>query len=115
MVRRSNDWHIAGWKAILLAPIALPLAILIQLLPLKKTRDRTAVEVAGFLRDADEGTGGEWDWDDFTSVPITDPRLEAIRTEADLIPLPIKLEGIQKVRELIERAEQIAELSSELT
>jgi len=73
MVRRSTDWHIAGWKAISLAPIALPLAILIQLLPLKKTQDRTPEEVAGFLRDFAEGTGGEWDWDDFTSVPITDP------------------------------------------
>jgi hypothetical protein len=107
MVRRSNDWHIAGWKAILLAPIALPLAILIQLLPLKKTQDRTAVEVAGFLRDFAEHTGGEWDWDDFTSVPITDPRLEAIRTEADSIPLPITPEGMQRLQDLIRRAEEI--------
>jgi len=107
MARRSNDWHIAGWKAIILAPIALPLAILIQLLPLKKTQDRTPEEVAGFLRDAAEGTGGEWDWDDFTSVPITDPRLEAIRVEADLIPLPINAEGLQKLRDLIRRAEEL--------
>lgn len=110
MVRRSTDWHIAGWKAILLAPIALPLAILIQLLPLKKTRDRTPTEVAGFLRDFAEGTGGEWDWDDFTSVAITDPRLEAIRIEAGLIPLQIEPEGMQKLRELITRAEEIAGL-----
>src|SRR5688572_28945253 len=101
MSRRSTDWHIAGWKAILLAPIALPLAILIQLLPLKKTRDRNPEEVAGFLRDFAEGTGGEWDWDDFTSVPITDPRLEAIRIEADMIPLPIEPEDLQKLQELI--------------
>jgi len=115
LAHRGNDWHIAGWKAILLAPIALPLAILIQLLPLKKTHDRTPEEVAGFLRDFAEHPGGEWDWDDFTSVPITDPRLEAIRREADSIPLPIDQEGMQKLHELIDRAEQVAKSSSEVT
>jgi len=59
------------------------------MLPFKKTRDRSVGDVVGFLRDFIDGRGGEWDWDDFTSVPITDPTLEAIRAEADLISLPI--------------------------
>ena len=67
------------------------------------------MEVAGFLRDAAGGTGSEWDWDDFTSVPITDSRLETIRAEAALIPLPIDPEGTQKLRDLIYRTEQICQ------
>src|SRR5262245_54688686 len=115
MVRRSTVWHLRGWKAIVLAPIALPLAILSQLLALKKTQNRTSEEVANFLRQFAEGTSGEWDWDDFTSVPITNPKLEAIRIEADLIPLPIDSHGKQKLQELITRAEQVVKMSSELT
>jgi hypothetical protein len=36
-------------------------------------RKRTAAEVATYLRDFIDGTGDEWDWDDFESVPIADP------------------------------------------
>ena len=57
MSPRSKDWHISGWRAAILAAFALPVAILIQLLPLKKTRDRTAEEVVGFLRDFIKGSG----------------------------------------------------------
>src|SRR6185503_18942768 len=34
----------------------------------------SASEVATYLRNFIEGGGGAWDWDDFTSVPIGDPR-----------------------------------------
>lgn len=50
--------------------------------PRKRTVDRSAPEVVGFLRDFLEGSGGEWDWDQFESVPITDPDLERIRQQA---------------------------------
>ena len=41
--------------------------------------DRDPEEVATYIERSLEGTGGEWDWDDFTSVPIRDPELEKIR------------------------------------
>ena len=31
------------------------------------------------IRDFLEGTGGAWDWDDFTSVPTGYPELDAVR------------------------------------
>jgi hypothetical protein len=103
-MKHFSDWHVAGWRAFVLAPIVLPIAILLQLLPLKKTRDMSAIEVATVLRRFIEKTGGEWDWDDFTSVPVTDPALEAIRAEANRIRLPVNEDGTAKLRELYERA-----------
>ena len=107
MKRRSNDGHLSGRWAVALAPIAIPFALLRQLLPLKKTQDRTPGEVAGFLSDFIEGRGGDWDWDDFTSAPITAPELEAIRVEAEMIPLPIDAAGYSKLEQLLTRAYEL--------
>ena len=37
------------------------------------------IAVERFIRDFVEGTGGDYDWDHFISVPFTDPELEEIR------------------------------------
>jgi len=112
MARRSTDWHISGLPAILLAPIAFPLALLAGFLP-KKSRDRTPEDVAGFIRDFLAGTGGNWDWDDFTSIPITAVELEAIREEADLVPLPLTSKGRARLESLLARAEALIPGSSD--
>lgn len=39
----------------------------------------TKSEVAEIIEQFLDGTGGPWDWDDFTSIRIADPELEAIR------------------------------------
>jgi len=33
-----------------------------------------------------QGTGGEWDWDDFTSTPLKDDYLDAIRRVCLFLP-----------------------------
>ena len=59
--------HISGWPALLLAPVAMPVILLIQLVErvfgLKTSADLTAHDVERYLRDFLEGTGGDWDWD----------------------------------------------------
>ncbi len=40
---------------------------------------RTALEVAHFLANHLTGTERQQEWDEFTSAPIVDPRLEGIR------------------------------------
>ncbi len=55
----------------------------------KKTADLTARDVEGYLQDFVEGRGGDWDWDDFTSIPVTDPTLEQVRREAAAVNLPL--------------------------
>lgn len=70
------------WVAVLALAVALPVALLARLWPVKQTVDRTPEAVAKILRDFLEGTGGPYDWDDFESVPITDPKLEDVRRRA---------------------------------
>jgi hypothetical protein len=43
------------------------------------TVNRSREEVARTIEDFVNSRGGPWDWDDFISVPIVDPRLESIR------------------------------------
>ncbi len=81
-MQRTSGNAITGWAAVLLLPILFPIGLIAQLLPGKKTVDRTPEEVAGFIGDFLDGTGGTWDWDEFECVPITDPRLDAIRQKA---------------------------------
>jgi hypothetical protein len=39
----------------------------------------TRAEVANTIQQFLDGTGGQWDWDDFCSTRIADPELDAIR------------------------------------
>ena len=95
---------ITGWRAVLLAPIAVPLGLVASLWPGKKTVDRSADEVAGFLRDFLDGSGGQWDWDEFESVPFTDPELEQIRLQATTPGADL--------HKVLERAERLVEARS---
>ena len=109
---RHRQWHISGWAAILLAPVGIVAAILVQLFvwvfSMKNSADLTQEDVASYLDDFIEGRSADWDWDDFTSIPITDPSLDAIRQEAELVQLPVDDVGEAKLRELLARARSIA-------
>jgi hypothetical protein len=105
-MQRKSGKVIEGWAAVLLAPIAIPIALIVKMLPGKKTVDRTAEDVAGYLRDFLEATGGEWDWDDFESVPITDPKLNELRIQAGRAGPPHP--DVPRLRQLLAEAENIA-------
>lgn len=45
------------------------------------TREAVATTIENFLN----GVGGPWDWDDFISFPITDPRLDEIRERCNAL------------------------------
>ena len=68
-----------GWTAILLAPAAIPLAMLAGLFarPAARTPEQVIALLNGFL----DGTDARA-WDDLESVPIADPFLETIRRRA---------------------------------
>jgi hypothetical protein len=105
MVRRGNITPITGWRAIALLPVSLPLALFAKLF--SPRLERTPAEVAGYIRDFVEGTGGEWDWDDFVSIPIADPMLDRIRIEAESVQLPITESGMKTLENLLRRADAI--------
>ena len=50
----------------------------------KKMLSRT--EIADTIDAFVGGTGDNWDWDDFVSVPLNDPELDEVRKEAASIP-----------------------------
>lgn len=99
--------HISGCPAVLLAPLAIPIILLVvvaeRLFGLKSSKDRTARDVESYLQDFLDGTGGTWDWDDFTGIQITDPELEAIREEAARVSLPLTDGGRAMLCGLLER------------
>jgi hypothetical protein len=68
---------------------------------------RTPDEVVGYLRAFIEGTGGDWDWDDFVSIPIADPRLDSIRERASRFPDM----GLAELKELLREAEALPSIT----
>lgn len=70
---------------------------------MKLSRDRSAAEVAKFIREFIEGVGGEWDRDDFESVPITDPELDRIRKGAAMAGPPDP--DLARLADLLRQAE----------
>ena len=99
--------HISGWPAILLAPVVIPIGVLLllcaRLVGLKSTADLTPKDVEGYLQDFLDGRGGDWDWDDFTSVRITEPTLDAIREQAQHVDLPVDGTGRATLEQLLEQ------------
>ena len=69
----------------------------------------TKAEVADIIEQFLDGTGGRWDWDDFTSVKIVDPELDAIRMrcvelyDAAARPAYCGQAGMSEMRQMIQR------------
>lgn len=92
------------------AIVFIPIAIVLKLvtMPFERPITRTPAEVARYLRDFLDGSGGEWDFDDFSSVPIADPRLDTIRERASRFNGPKSVEGLTELRALLAEAEALA-------
>jgi hypothetical protein len=107
----NSPWQrLRGWALLIaLAPLIVLIMIIALLLePFTRPLDMTHGEVADSLRAIVDGTGGEWDLDDFTSIEIADPHLESIRIRAARIALPIDDEGMATLRALLAEAEALA-------
>jgi hypothetical protein len=88
-----------------LVVVLLPIAALAVLFG--SAEKRKPSEVASYLRNFINGDGGEWDWDDFTSVPIADPLLESIRRRAAAVELPVTERGAATLRGLLAEVERL--------
>ena len=71
-----------------------------------KHRQDDAAYVAETIRAFLDGSGGDWDWDDFTSCSLRDPRLDALRRCAALVALPIGPIERETLEGLAQKAER---------
>ena len=63
---------------ILLAAVPV-VALILKVTGWGATTSLSKADVAKYVEDFVNNEGGEWDWDDFISVPIADPELEKVR------------------------------------
>ena len=64
--------------------------------------DHTIKSIREFL----DGSGGDWDWDDYTSLSLKDPKLNAIRKKAMMVDLPLDDEGRMTLECLLAEAQE---------
>jgi hypothetical protein len=69
----------------------------------KRLNRLTAAEVADKIERHIQGTEGPWDWDHFTSVPIADDRLDAIRVRCVALDYSLPEERIHEMRGMVQR------------
>lgn len=105
----------AIWKPVLgcfLAPFAILAIPFIPLLNWLGWNRKTAKPdyVVEYLERFIAGTEGEWDWDDFCSVPLRDPRHDDIRERACRFgpPVPLTEQNREELRKLVEEARSLA-------
>ena len=62
-----------------------PLSVRIEIVSpsTRPAGDLSRGEVADIIEAFLDGTGGDWDWDDFISFPLADPELDSIRIRCD--------------------------------
>lgn len=107
--RENSIWRNA--VGVIAATVLIPIAVVVKLvtMPFERPQKRTAEEVAQYIRNFLEDSGGEWDWDDFACIPLSDHRLESIRQRAASVALPISNEGRCALLDLLAEAETLAE------
>lgn len=67
------------WNCMIVGIIILVVVVIFFTLANRSRTTRTRGEVADIIEQFLDGTGGVWDWDDFTTRPIADDELEAVR------------------------------------
>jgi hypothetical protein len=69
----------------------------------KRLNRRSSAEVADKIEGHIQGTEGPWDWDDFTSVPIADDRLDAVRLRCLELEQALPEERTEELKRIVER------------
>jgi len=72
--------------------------------PVKLTPEEVRSAIANFI----SNTGGEWNWDDFISVPIADSALDSIRNRVAVID-PRRPDALAALNDLLAEAEALCQ------
>ncbi|MFD1105097.1 hypothetical protein [Sphingobium olei] len=74
----------------------------------REAKNLSAWQVVGYLEAFIDGTDGDWDWDNFTTIPIADPRLDNIRDRVAALDVPLSNRDIPALTALLAEAKKIA-------
>ena len=104
---QGQRWTVLRVLNVILAVLLSPLLILGAVLGslFSRPATRSVEEVIAYLTNRAEGRGEYRDWDDFCSIPIADPDLEAIRIAAGIIEPGDSAE--LELRDLVLRANEL--------
>lgn len=72
-------------------------------------RQQDAAHISQIIKAFLDGSGGDWDWDDFTSCPISDPHLDSIRGRAAPVERPGGDQERAILEDLAKEADHLAE------
>ena len=88
----------------------LPVFLLIKLvmMPFEKPKTLSAEQVVDYLKGFIDGTDGDGDWDNFTTQPIADPRLDDIRDRVAAVDIPLIDSDLILLKALLAEAGAIA-------
>lgn len=105
----SENGLLRNVAGVAVAMFVIPIAIVVKLIvaPFERPIECSPEEVLRYLRDFHDGTGEDYDWDAFTSIPIADAELEEVRVTAASLDPPFGTEELSSLRALIARVEAI--------
>lgn len=109
----SSVWqNLLGCLALPFGLLLIPVILVLNLLGLNKLKAKPEY-VIDYLEKFIAGEEGGWDWDDFCSIPLTDPRLDDIRERACRFgsPSPLTEEDREELRRLLDEARALAKKS----
>lgn len=84
------------------------LLVKLVMMPFEKPRNLSAGQVVDYLKGFIDGTDRDWDWDNFTTCPIADPRLDDIRDRVTAFDVPLSDADVAPLKALLAEAEAIA-------
>jgi len=92
--------------AIFIVPVFL--LIKLVLMPFEKPRSLSAQQVVEYLGGFIDGTDDDGDWDNFTTRPIADTRLDDIRDRVAALDVPLSDADMPALSALLAEAKAIA-------
>jgi uncharacterized protein YoxC len=90
--------------------LIIAIAVLLLVIPIfrlltfvsKRLNRYTAAQVADTIEKHIQGTDGKWDWEYFTSVPIADDHLDAIRRKCAELDYAPRDKTIQELARIVQ-------------
>jgi hypothetical protein len=109
-LRLIFPWIVGLVASLLLLPFIIPVAIYQKIRGIETAP--TAEDMAKALRQILANPEIQEAWEELDYEACKEPQLEAIRKEALAVPIPVDAQGLERVAELLARAEALCKPAS---